>query len=201
MGVAEIGTRQRDFLPLATRKIHSAFKAPAEHLFILMRKSFDHPVRHALLGGPVQEFQIADLFNPPHANILAGRHLVSHKVLEDDADFPVEILQAIFPQVHPIEENLPLDRIVKPGHELDDGGFAFPVLPNQGHALPGKQRKIQLLQNHPRISRILERDIAKLESPHDGPRRGQGLRLGTNGGLHLEKSQQIGEEQRLVCNA
>src|ERR1700729_1128476 len=49
--VAQIGARQRYFLPFAARKIDSALKPAPQHLVVPASKPPDHFVRHALSGG------------------------------------------------------------------------------------------------------------------------------------------------------
>src|SRR5260370_138247 len=68
------------------------------------------------------------------------------------------------------------------------------------HPLRGMQLKINAIENQSGISGVAERDVAKLDSLHDGSRRRQCVRLGANGWLHFKEGRQIGEKQRLVTN-
>ena len=80
-------------------------------------------------------------------------------------------------------------------------GFAFAVFADQCDTLTRMQMEVQIIQHQARTSLVAERNIAKFESVLDRPRRRQCVRLGLDCRLHREESQQIREEQRLVCNA
>src|SRR5258708_196258 len=198
--VAQISPRQSDFLPLAAGKIHSLLEAAAPHLLVGPGQAANNLFGHALARCDPQEIKIVDLLDAANRYVFTSGHFITHEILEDDADLTMQILQVVLAKIDSIEQDLPLSGIVQPGHQLDDGGLALAIFANQGQPLRGMQLKINAIENQSGISGIAERDVAKLDSLHDGSRRRQCVRLGANGCLHFKEGQQIGEKQRLVTN-
>src|SRR5258708_9197632 len=200
LSVAEISPRQRDFLPLAAGKIYSLLEAAAQHLLVGSGQATNNILGHALACGDPQQVKIVNLFNAADRYVLAGGHFIAHEILEDDADLTMQILQVVLAKIDSIEQDLSIRGIVQPGHQLDDSGLALAIFANQRQPLRGMQLKINAIENQSGISGVAERDVAKLDSLHDGSRRRQCVRLGANGWLHFKEGQQIGEKQRLVTN-
>src|SRR5581483_1597760 len=145
--LTKVSPGQGNFLPLSSREIHPAIKSPAEHLIVMMRQFPDHLVRQALLSCELEQVHIVDLFYFAYCDVVASFHLVTHEVLEDDANFPVEIFQTVLPQINPIQQHLTCGGIVEPRDQLHDRGLTLTVLANQCHALTGAQMKIETLQD------------------------------------------------------
>ena len=198
--VAQIGARQCNFLPLSAGKIDAGFEAPAQHLIVTANLR-NHRVCQALPGGGFEQFQIVNFLNPAHCNVFTRRHLIAHKVLKDNANLTIQVFQTILFQVHPVEQHLAFGGIVKPRDQLDDRGLALTVLADQRNPLPGMKMEVQPIQHQPRASRIAKRNIAKFKSANDRPRRRKRIRLGPDGGLHVEEGQQVGQEKSLVRDA
>src|ERR1039457_1340123 len=97
-------------------------------------------------------------------NIVAGGHFIAHEVLKDHAHLTMEIFQVVFPKIDAIEQDLSFCRVVKPGNQLYEGGFALPVFANQRHTLSWTQLKVQVVENQACASGIVEGDIPKLKS-------------------------------------
>src|SRR5579863_4661471 len=106
----------------------------------------------------------------PHRDVLARRHLITHEVLEDDADFRMKVGQVILAQVHTVEQDLTFRRIVEPRDQFHHGGLALAVLADQCDALPGLQCEVEIPQYPPRGSGISKRDISELETLPDRAR-------------------------------
>src|SRR5580698_3185256 len=88
--VAQISSRQCDFLPLASRKVYALIEAPAEHLFVPAGKMSNNAVRHALSRCRLQELGIVDFLDSAYRNIFARGHFIAHEVLKDDAHLAME---------------------------------------------------------------------------------------------------------------
>ena len=116
------------------------------------------------MGGHLQQSGIVDLADLPDRDVFSRCHFIPHEILENDADFPVQILKAVFPKIHSIQQNLSFDRIVEPGHQLHEGGLALAILTNQGNPLARAECDVQSVQYHARSARIAERHIAEFES-------------------------------------
>ena len=196
--VAQIGARQRQFLPLAAGKIDSRLEAAAQHLVVTPGKPLHHFIGQALACRPVEKFPIVEFLDASDGDVLSGGHLVAHEVLEDDADLAIQVLQVVLAKVHAVEQDLSLGRVIEPRNQLHNRGLALPVFADHGHAFAGMQAEVQPLENHAAGTRITKRHVAELEPLLDGPRRGQRVGLGSDRRLHLEEGQQVGEEQGLV---
>ena len=81
------------------------------------------------------------------SDVLAGREVKPYEVLKDHANVASQIRQIIFTQIIAIEKDPSLCRIVEPGKELHDRGFAGSVLPNQSYDLTGCQRQAQVMDS------------------------------------------------------
>src|SRR5215469_3509025 len=87
--IAQIGARQSELLPLASRQINSTFEAPAEHLLKSRAQVCDHLICQTLFGGSLQRRKIVDLLNPSHRNVFPGGHFIAHEILENDANLAI----------------------------------------------------------------------------------------------------------------
>src|ERR1019366_6682003 len=123
-----------------------------------------------LMGSAHDRLRGRQLFDTPNRNILARGHLIAHEVLEDHADFPIEIFEVVFPQIDAVEKNLSGGRVIQPSHQLYDSGLALAVLADQRDALPRMQSEIEAVDHGTRGSGIGKRHIAKLETAGDGRR-------------------------------
>src|SRR5271170_8318014 len=98
----------------------------------------------------------------PDCDVLARRHLKAHKVLKDDSDVAMKVFERVLAQVHSVEQNLPLGRIVEPRDEFHHCRLALSVLPDQRNPFSRTQLEVEILQHPPLCSRIGKGHIAKL---------------------------------------
>src|SRR5713101_3329281 len=112
--IAQISARQGNFLPLPAGKIQARLEAPAQHLFIASWQLRNHPVGQTFAGGCFEHFQIVNFLNPAHGDVLSRRHLVTHKILKDNTNFTIQVLQTILSKVDTVEQDLSLGGIVEP---------------------------------------------------------------------------------------
>src|SRR5271155_1403441 len=139
-----------------------------------------------------------NLLDTAHGNILAGRHLVPHEVLKNNADLAVQVLEVVLSEIDAIQKHLPFGGIVKPGEQLDDGRFSLAVFADQRDPLSRMEMEIQSIQNQARISGIAKSNIAEFESANNRSGRGQGVWFRRDRRPHLKKSDQVGQKQRLI---
>src|ERR1700744_3959830 len=140
------------------------------------------------------------MFDASNRDVFTGGHLVSHEILKNYPDLAVQVFQTVFAQVDAVEQDLSFGGIVEAGDQLDDGGLALSILADQGDPLANVQGEIEVLQDAPRAAGIGKRDVAKLKSLANGTGRRQRIWLAADGGLHLEKCQQVGKKQGLVSH-
>src|SRR5580658_3954155 len=198
--ISQISSGQREFLPFPAGEIDSAIKTPTQHLLVSKRKSLDEVMSETFPRRLLHPRQVRNLVDEPYTNVFPRRHFITHEILEDHADFAIEIFQVIFAEIDSVEQDLPLRRVIKASEEFDNGGLALAVFTDQRDSLLGVKMKVESLQHQTRASRIPEGNIAKFEPASNGPWRGQGVRLRRNLGLHLEEGDQISQEQCLVSN-
>ena len=75
--------------------------------------------------------------DPADRDIVPGREVEAHEILEDDADARAQLIEVVVAQVAAVEQDAALGRVVEAGQELHDRGLAGPVLADQGHDLAG----------------------------------------------------------------
>ena len=113
------------------------------------------------------------LFNIPVDDIISDRIVKKDGLLSDDTDLRPQRLHGDVTDIPAIDQNLSLRDIVKPGDEVDQGGFSAAAHPHKGYCLAGPDGQIDLLQNR-RIF-ITECNVADIDGFRD---RRQGNRLG-----------------------
>src|SRR6478735_5195878 len=72
--------------------------------------------------------------------------LVLVEVLEQNAEALAQLLRIPSRQIAPIEHDAPLAGLVQPGQELDEGGFSGAIFADQGDAVTGSNRQIDVAQ-------------------------------------------------------
>ena len=117
----------------------------------------------------MKEGRVIGGVNLADCDILPRRHLIPHKILENDANLTIKVFEIVFSKVHAIEQNLPFNWIVQACHKLDNRGFTLAVLPDQGDAFGRAQLKIQVFKDQAGSPGITERHVAKLEATPDRP--------------------------------
>ena len=94
-----------------------------------------------------------------HRDVLLEHEVVAHEVLEDDPDVPPEAVDVVLPEIHAVEQDPPLVRVVEPSQQLDQRGLAGAVLAHQRDPLARRQREVRdsappssppgILESHP----------------------------------------------------
>ena len=91
IGVAHVGARDGDLLPLAAGEVAALGEQAAERLLVLHRQAVDHRRGEALLGGGDDARLVGDRLDAADADVLAGGEAVVDEVLEDDADVRADV--------------------------------------------------------------------------------------------------------------
>ena len=129
-------------LLLAGRK---AVAALADVALIAVRQSLDDP-----FGGDGSDRR----FDLPHGRVLAAvaevfEHRAGEEVrrLEHIADVRVEPELAALPRVAPVDEHLPLRRLIEPADEIHERGFARAGLADDGDIRSLRHFQVEMLEN------------------------------------------------------
>src|SRR5579859_889439 len=112
LGIAHICPCQCQFLPLASRKINSSLKSLAHHLFVAIGKTPDDLMGHAFDGRRLNAELVVKRFDFPNPDVVAGRHVISHVVLKDDAHLAQQIFYFVLPQINVVQEDAAFRGIV-----------------------------------------------------------------------------------------
>ena len=124
--------------------------------------------------------------------------LVPHEILENDADLPIQIFDAVLAEIDTVKQNSACSRIIQACDELDDRSLSLAVLANEGDSLAWVDLQIEMVKNSPGTSRIRKRYVFEGESLSNRPWCRNGVRFGADRRLHFEELDQIGQEQGLV---
>src|SRR5262249_9056649 len=138
----QVGAGKRQLLPLSAGEINPSLEAPAEDLVIAGGQTPDNLVRQTLVCC-LRYLAVLCFFDAADRNIEASAHLIAHKILENNADFAMQILDGIFAKIDAIEEDASRGRIVKTRKQLDDRGLPLPVLADQSDALAGFYAEVE----------------------------------------------------------
>src|SRR5215211_5705178 len=114
----------------------------------------------------------APRIDAPHGDVLRGREVVAHEVLEDDADVLAQLREVVVAQVVAVEEDPPLVRVVEPREELDERRLPRPVLADEREDLARAQREAQVPHRPPLGPRVHEAHVFEREALAHGPREG-----------------------------
>src|SRR5581483_253201 len=144
---------------------------------------------------------IAHLFDLSDGEVLAGSHFIAHEILENDADFLVQVFEIVFAKIDAIQQDLSFARIIQLGNQFYDVCLALPVLADERNPLSGMEVKVEVIENSPRTSWIMKGDVDEFEATDNRTRRWQRVWLRFDGRPHFEEGQQIRKKQRLVGNA
>src|SRR5580704_18830330 len=191
----------RYFLPLAAGELHATLEPAPKQLVIAFRQFSNQVFRIALHCGGANLENIARGFNPSHADIFGGRHVIAHEILKDSSDLVPQRVQVIIAKIDAIQENFAFRWVIEPGEKLGERRFSLPVFPDQRNPLVWLDHEINAAQNRLGIPGIREGNISKLDSAPNRPRRQNRSRPRSNSWLHSEEVQQVSHEQSLVRNA
>src|SRR5260370_19835518 len=113
LAVAQVRAGKRQLLPFAAGELAFAEFAPQQRIQA-SRKALKQGCASCLHQRLKLAFTVAQVFEPPEADILARRELVAPKVLEDGAHLATQLAQIVLAQVYSIEQNLPADGAIDP---------------------------------------------------------------------------------------
>ena len=108
--------------------------------------------------------------------------------------------EVVLPEVDSIESDSALGRIVQPGEQLGDRGFAGAVLSNERDPLPGAKLEIDVADCPSLAPRITEADILKDKPGANRCRHWLGAGRGLDCGAHVEEHEQIAQIKRLLVD-
>ena len=114
LGIPHVGAAKGNFLPLAAAQVDAAVEAAANHLVVAAGQLGDYSIGQTLLGGGFDAALVLALFDAAHGQVLAGRQLEAHEILEDDPNFLAQLGGVVLAQVVAIEQDAALAGVVQP---------------------------------------------------------------------------------------
>ena len=135
--VPHVGPGQRHLLPLAARRARRRPRTagPASGRTGRPAAAATESARLRCGGGLDRAARPRARSMLPTAMFSRSTKVVAHEVLEDDADVPPEALDVVLAEVHAVEQDPALGRVVEPGQQLDQRGLARAVLAHQREPL------------------------------------------------------------------
>ena len=197
LGIAHVGSRQRDLLPLPHGEVGAALKAAAEHVRIAIGQVGGHIGGERFLGGGFNPGQAGEFLNAANSNVFFEKHVVLHVVLEDDADLSPQVGRGVFAEVDAVEEDAARGGVIKPGDQFDERRLAGTVFADEGEALGGFQAEGDVLQDRFGGVGVGKRDVLELETLADGSRGREAGDAGFDGGLGIEELKEVADEEGL----
>lgn len=200
LGVAHVGAGEGDFLPLAGGEVGAAVEAPAEHVVVAAGELGGDGVGEGFFGGVTDAGEVVEGVDVAEADVFLEEHVVTHVVLEDDADLAAQGVDGIVAEIDTVEEDDAVVGIVEAGEEFDEGGFAGAVFADKGEALLRVEAEAEVAEGEAAGAGIAEGDVAELKAGADGAWGGDGGRGADEAGLHAEEVVEIGEIESLVSD-
>ena len=186
-----MSARQRHLLPLAARQLDTVVEAFAQHLIVALRYALDDGVGQAALRGLPNASLVPQRFDLADADIFAHDKIISHEILEDDADVLSQTVQVVIPEIDAVEQNAPLVGVVEAREQLHQRRLARTVLPHQSDALVRLECERESAHRPPLRARIPETDVLESETGLQRARYRRGAGLRNNTGLYIEEREQI----------
>ena len=97
--IAHEGAGERDLLPLAARQLVALLEPAAQHGVELLRQLVDHRPRSGAIDRRVDARPVRDGVHLAQPDVLQGRELVLHVILEEDADAVAQVARIEVAQV------------------------------------------------------------------------------------------------------
>src|SRR5260370_767001 len=169
--IPHVRASERDLLPLTARELDAAVEAPAKHLVVAARDPSGDRVRQAAACRFAHAGVVVQRLHLAHPHVLPQDEVVAHEVLEDDPDVLAQTSEVVRTEVHAVEQQAALIRVVQPRQQLHQCGLPRPVLPYQRDALVRLEREAQVTHRPAIRARIPEPDVLELEAPPDRHRR------------------------------
>ena len=163
-----------------------------------MRQAADHFVGLAASGGTRDALAVVARLDPADRDIVAGRQVVAHEILEDDAHAAAQIIEPVVAQVVAVEQDAALVGVVEAGQQLHQRGLARTVLADQRHHLAGLQGEGEMAYRPALGAGIDEAHILEHEAFADRPGERQGIGRRMDFRPDLEEGEEIVEVERLA---
>src|SRR5580700_3234155 len=125
----------RYFLPLAAGELHATLETASKELVIAFRQFSDQVFRIALHCGRANLENITRSFNPSHANVFGGRHVIAHEILKDSPDLVPQRVEVIIAKIDTVEQDLSFRWVVEPGEQFRERRFSLAVFSDKSYPL------------------------------------------------------------------
>jgi hypothetical protein len=152
-------------------------------------KAVEQRAGAAVLRRPLHPRPVLDPGYVTETDVLGRRRLVRDEILEDRPDHTAQLVGVEVGDVHAIEQDAALCRVVHPAQQLRQRGFSRAVSPDDGDRLPGQHFEAHVPQGGRRRVRIGERDM--IEHHVAAHRPGQGQRRHPPAQLRLSRQQLV----------
>ena len=123
----ENGPRQRNLLPLTPAKLATVIKKPPDNRIIPLWQRTQQSVYPRLPGRLGYQRRSLRLVYITHPDIVARRHIVKHKILENNRKEPAVSHRIHMNNVLSIKQYRTLLRVIQPAKQLHKGTFAGTV--------------------------------------------------------------------------
>src|SRR5712692_1031562 len=171
LAIAQICTRKRQLLPFAAGELALAQLASQQRIQALW-ETLQQRFASCLDQRVKLAFVVAQVFEPPQADVLACRKLIAPKVLEDGPHLATQLAQVVFAQVHPVEQDTSACGIIEPQQQLDHRCLPGAIVPHQRHTFPRQQAERDIVQYLHSLPWIGEAHLLKHDTLADLRRRG-----------------------------
>ena len=120
------------------------------------------------------------------------------EILEDDAHFPLHAARREARGVQAVQQDAARGRLKEARQQLDNGGLARAVLPDQRQRLTALHREIHAPQHVPVGQRVTEAHVLKLDGVDGATPRFTGVQVAVG---KLQELEQVAHVQQVLVNA
>ena len=142
----------------------AAVKPAPEHGLVTVRQTLNDGMGPALPGRFDDSVQAVQRFDLAESDVLAGRQVIAHEVLKDDADSLPQVERVQLANIDAVDQYRALSRIVETTQEFDERRFAGAIGADQRDFLAGADAQVDVTQRPVLAFRVAKADAAKFDA-------------------------------------
>lgn len=200
-GIAEEGAGNDDFLPLAVAQLHTVLEPAAEHGVVTAGQGFDQLIGAGLAGGGLDGRQVVEVVDITEADVFLYAQLVFDKILKDDADLAADVFTAELTQIDTFQRDGAVGGVIEPAEQFHQGALAGAVGADQGDHFLRADGQRQAGEDFLVMGGVAEMHVLQFDAFLAGGRQWCGLRRVADGVLHIEKGEEVGDEEVVLVEA